>query len=81
LKQFEQGLVAGLREGGTTIVGIERSDTDPSQIPFFSKADLSSVDDVDAPQGRIALALALAGARGSFGFKKTADAPLPGRGK
>jgi hypothetical protein len=37
----------------------------------------ASVDNVNAPAGRIALVLALDGARGSFGFKGSADAPLP----
>ena len=35
------------------------------------------MDDVDSAGGRIALVLALQGARGSFGYKKTADSPLP----
>jgi len=37
----------------------------------------ASVDNVDTPAGRIALVLALRGARGTFGFKDTADGPLP----
>jgi hypothetical protein len=47
-------------------------------------AGLSTVDDIDQPAGRIALVLALTGAEGNFGFKSTADAPLPpaaGKGK
>jgi hypothetical protein len=35
------------------------------------------VDDVDSAGGRIALALALAGEQGNFGYKKSADSPLP----
>jgi hypothetical protein len=80
VKQIEQGLVEGLRAAGRTVVGVETFDTDPSQISFFSNAGLSSVDDVDSAGGRIALVLALTGARGSFGYKKTADAPLPPAG-
>src|SRR5204863_535699 len=52
-------------------------ETDPSQISFYSNQGLSSVDDVDTAGGRLALVLALAGARGNFGFKKTADRSLP----
>lgn len=77
IKQIEQGLVEGLRGAGKTVVGVETLDTDPSQISFFSNQGLSSVDDVDSAGGRIALVLTLTGARGSFGYKKTADAPLP----
>jgi hypothetical protein len=66
-----------VRAAGNSVVGVEMSDTDPSQISFFSNQGLSSVDDVDSAGGRIALVLALTGARGNFGYKKTADAPLP----
>ena len=58
-------------------MGVERTDTDPSQIPFYVNAGLSTVDDIDIPPGRIALVLALGRRRGNFGFKKTAEAPLP----
>ena len=77
VQQVEQGLIEGLRATGKPVVGIERSDTDPSQISFFSNQGLTSVDDADSAGGRIALVLALQGARGSFGYKKTADSPLP----
>ena len=77
VKQIEQGLIEGLRAAGTPVVGVETVETDPSQISFYSNQGLSSVDDVDSAGGRIALVLALAGARGNFGYKKTADAPLP----
>jgi hypothetical protein len=77
VKQLEQGLIEGVRAAGKSVVGVETFDTDPSQISFFSNQGLSSVDDVDSAGGRIALVLALTGARGNFGYKKTADAPLP----
>ena len=76
-QRFEAALVEGLRRTGVPVVGVETSEADPSQIPWYVTAGLSSVDDVDQPAGRVALALALAGARGNFGYKKTADAPLP----
>jgi hypothetical protein len=75
--RFEHAVVEGLRGAGVPIVGVEASETSPSQIPEYVNADLSTVDDVDQPAGRVALALALAGARGNFGYKETADAPLP----
>lgn len=74
---LEDGLVAGMRRQGVPIVGVERSDTDPSQVPFFEEHGLASVDNVDAVAGRIALVLALDGAEGSFGTKETADSLLP----
>ena len=76
-ERLEQGLIAGLRTLRDPIVGVETLQTDPSQIPFYEDRLAASVDSVDTPGGRIALVLALAGARGNFGFKDTADAPLP----
>ncbi len=61
------------------MVGAERTETDPSQIPYYVNAGLSTVDDIDIPPGRIALVLTLSGVNGDFGFKKTAEAPLPPR--
>ncbi len=70
---FEDGLVRGLRAHDVPVVGIEASDTDPSQIDWFKAHELSSVDDLDDPIGRAALVYALAGQGGSFGVKPTAD--------
>jgi hypothetical protein len=76
-KTFETALIEGLRTTGTPVVGAERSETDPSQISYYVNAGLSTVDNIDVPPGRIALVLTLTGRRGDFGFKKTAEAPLP----
>jgi hypothetical protein len=74
---IEEGLVDGLRKSARSAVGIEQTSTDPSQIPWYADRGLSSVDSVDLAGGRVALALALAGAEGSFGVKKTAQDLLP----
>lgn len=76
-RALEEAIVRGLLRSGVPVVGVERGDTDPSQIGFYEDNDLSSVDTVDVPAGRAALVFALDGARGSFGFKDSADAPLP----
>lgn len=73
LDAFEDGLVRGLRGTGVSVVGVETTDADPSQIGWFKDHELSSVDDLDDPIGRAALVFALAGQRGSFGVKSTAD--------
>jgi hypothetical protein len=70
-------LLDELAEHTIAVVGVEASTTDPSQIPRYKSLDLSSSDSVDTSGGRIALVYALAGAKGSFGFKSTADEPLP----
>jgi hypothetical protein len=76
-ERFEQGLIDGLRAGRDPVVGVEELDAENSQIGFYEDRLQASVDSVDTPGGRIALVLALRGARGTFGFKDSADAPLP----
>ena len=76
-KTFESAVIEGMRSTGVPVVGVERTETDPSQIPSYVSAGLSTVDDLDIPPGRIALVLTLTGRAGNFGFKKTAEAPLP----
>jgi len=72
-EEFERGLMRGLQVDGVPVVGVEATDSDPSQIQWFKDHDLSSVDDLDDPLGRAALVFALAGERGHFGVKPSAD--------
>jgi hypothetical protein len=76
-KTFEAAVIEGMRDAEVPVVGVEQTDTDPSQISNYVNAGLSTVDDIDIPPGRIALVLTLTGRRGDYGFKKTAEAPLP----
>lgn len=72
------GLFDGLHTGGLPAVAAERANAQPSLVIEWRGAGLSTVDDVDTPSGKLALALLLGGApAGSFGSKPTADAPLP----
>jgi len=76
--RFLTGLLGGLGAGGTPVVGVEETETQPSAVPAFSNRGLSSVDDVDQPVGRFALALLLTGAvHGQYGVKDTASGVLP----
>jgi hypothetical protein len=75
---FLRGLYEGLADTGVPEVGVETTSADPSAIEVFDRAGLSTVDNVDSPAGRLALALLLAGAEpGNYGVKETADRPLP----
>lgn len=77
-RAFATGLFDGLRTGGLPVVAVERAAAQPSLVLDWRSAGLSTVDDVDTPSGKLALALLLAGAPGgSFGLKPSADAPLP----
>ncbi|HEX3392439.1 MAG TPA: copper transporter [Solirubrobacteraceae bacterium] len=75
--EFESGLIAGISTEGVPAVGAEMTATEPSQVPWYKAEGLSSVDDIQNVGGRAALAFALAGYRGAFGAKSSADAQLP----
>ena len=74
---IEAAMLDDLSTHTIAVVGAEATNTDPSQIPRYKSLKLSSSDSVDKSGGRIALVFTLAGAEGSFGFKSTADQPLP----
>jgi Copper transport outer membrane protein, MctB len=75
---FLTGLYGGLADAGAPAVGVETTGDSTSAVRIFDRADLSTVDNVDTPAGRLALALLLAGAeRGNYGVKETATEVLP----
>jgi hypothetical protein len=74
---FETGLLAGVSAANVPIVGVELSNTEPSQVPWYKGKGIASVDDLDDLAGQAALVYALAGDRGTFGIKSTADSLLP----
>jgi Copper transport outer membrane protein, MctB len=75
--RFLEGLYEGLASTGTPAVGVEPSNEDRSAIKVFDRADLSSVDNIEMPAGRLALALLLAGAEpGHYGVND-AESVLP----
>jgi hypothetical protein len=75
--QLEAALLGGITGTRTPAVGVETSTAEPSSVSFFHGNDLSSVDDVDLPAGRLATVFALLGAEGSFGVKGSAGQLLP----
>jgi len=76
---FLDGLFEGLGTSGVPVVGVEESSRTPSGVTALaSVGGLSTVDDIDTPSGRLALALLLGGAQpGDYGVKSSASAPLP----
>lgn len=74
---FESGLLAGAAAVGVPVVGVELTSTEPSQVPWYQSKGISSVDDLDATAGQAALIYTLAGSRGAFGTRPTADSLLP----
>jgi hypothetical protein len=68
------GLLEGLRSSGLPIVGVETTTTTDSAVADFGTHGVSTVDDVDAIAGRLALALLLAGGTpGHYGIKDSAS--------
>lgn len=74
---LESTLTAGMTATRAPVVGVETTAAEPSSISFFAGNDLSSVDDVETPAGKVATVFALLGAEGSFGIKGSADRLLP----
>lgn len=75
--QFENGLATGLGATGVPVVGVETSSANPSQVPWYTQKNFSSVDDIEDLAGSTALVESLAGAHGAFGRKPSATAILP----
>jgi hypothetical protein len=77
-ESFEEALIGAIASSDAPAVGVERSDAEPSQVDYFDDQGLSSVDSIDTAGGQLALVFALDGdAEGRFGFKDSADGPLP----
>jgi hypothetical protein len=73
------GLVSGLDATSVPVVGVAATDDRADVVDFYRDRGLSSVDDIDTPQGRLALALLLAGANpGHYGLQESAtDGVVP----
>jgi hypothetical protein len=68
-----EGLVRGLESMGVPVVGVQSTSAPNEELTLFRQQGVSSVDDVDALPGRLALALLLAGAEsGHYGVKDSA---------
>jgi len=59
--RFLNGLYRGLASSGVPAVGVESQGAQPTAVQAFTRADLSTVDNVDTPLGRLALVLLLGG--------------------
>jgi hypothetical protein len=65
---FEQGLIRGLTSRNVPVVGVEHSDTDPTQVTWYRAQGLSTVDNLEQTAGQAALVFLLAGnTDGAFG--------------
>jgi Copper transport outer membrane protein, MctB len=74
-----EGLVSGLNGSGIPVVGVARSDDPASILEGYRDQGISSIDAIDEPAGRLALALLLGGAEpGHYGLRDDAtDGVIP----
>jgi len=77
--RFLAGFYSELANGDVPAVGVETAGSQLTAVDAFTRAHLSTVDDLDTPAGKLALAVLLAGGkRGHYGLKKSAaDGLLP----
>jgi hypothetical protein len=72
--RFLEGFYSTLADINVPTIGVEPSGVSESAVGVWSATGLSTVDDIDTPAGRLALALLLAGSPiGNYGLKETAD--------
>jgi hypothetical protein len=71
-----EGLIRGLESTSLPVVGVQTTGAE-TDLALFRQASVSSVDDVDAVAGRLALALLLQGAEpGHYGVKDSATSGI-----
>ena len=71
---FLRGLYSALADIDVPTIGVEPSGVSESAVGVWSDAGLSTIDDIETPAGRLALALLLSGSSiGNYGLKQTAD--------
>jgi len=72
--QLLKGFYSTLADIDVPTIGVEPSGVSQSAVGVWSSAGLSTVDDIETPAGRLALALLLSGSSiGNYGLKETAD--------
>jgi Copper transport outer membrane protein, MctB len=77
--RFLSGFYSGLAAAGIPVVGVETIDDEPSAVPIYRRHGFSTVDNVETPMGRVALAVLLQGneSPGAYGVKDGVDAVMP----
>ena len=69
-----KGFYSTLADLDVPTIGVEPSGVSQSAVGAWSSAGLSTVDDIETPAGRLALALLLSGSSiGNYGLKETAE--------
>jgi hypothetical protein len=75
--KLDRSIVEGAAATRARLVGVETVSTDPSTLGLLRDRNLSTVDNVDQPAGKVSVVYALNGAEGSFGVKDGSSRLLP----
>ena len=75
---FVKGLYEGIADAGEPAVGVAESTSDFPARPVFQQAQLSTVDDIDLPAGKLALVIVLSepASRADYGINANDLLPL-----
>ncbi len=74
---LDRSILEGAASTRARVVGIETTATDPSTVGFLRDRNLTTVDNIDQPAGKVSLVYALNGTEGAFGIKEGATRLLP----
>ena len=74
---LDRAIIEGAEATRARLVGVEVTGTDPSTVSYLRDQNLTTVDNLDQPAGKVSLAYALNGAEGAFGVKGGATRLLP----
>lgn len=76
-EKLDRAIIEGASLTRARLVGIETTGTDPSTVGFLRDRNLTTVDNLDQPAGKVSFIYALNGAEGAFGVKDGASRLLP----
>jgi hypothetical protein len=74
---FDLTLADAWQKAGLKVYGVEDSDVSVSYMRYYQGASMTTVDDLDAAYGQLALVEAMAGYPGHYGTKQSADTFIP----
>ncbi|MBN8869621.1 MAG: copper transporter [Solirubrobacterales bacterium] len=76
-EKLDRAIIEGAASTRARLVGIETTGTDPSTVGFLRDRNLTTVDNLDQPAGKVSVVYALNGTEGAFGVKDDASRVLP----
>lgn len=75
--RLDRAIIEGAASTRARLVGVETTSTDPSTVTFIRDRNVTTVDNLDQPAGKVSVVYALNGAEGAFGVKDEATRILP----